>query len=64
MTTKYQAWELDVRVRDRYLLQGRFTDKDIEKVIQALPDLAEQAEPIVIDQPALSGDYDDEEEIE
>ena len=56
MSTKVinsQDW--DVRVRDRNLAQGRLSDKDVEKFLTALPDREENAEPLGLGQPALSG---------
>ncbi len=38
---------LDRRTVDRYIKRGDITDKDVEKHIKALPDLADEA--VVID---------------
>lgn len=46
-------WTFDVRVRERNLKSGAVTEKDIEKYVAALPDLADQAEPFGTSQPAL-----------
>ncbi len=55
-TTKtINSWEWDVRVRERNLRKGTLDEKDVEKHIAALPDVAEQAEPITFPQPALGG---------
>ena len=48
-------WEWDVRVRERNLRKGLLEDKDVEKHLSALGDVADQAEPLVIPQPALGG---------
>jgi hypothetical protein len=51
--TPQNPWTLDVRVRERNLKSGVLTDKDVEKHLAALPDLADQAEPFGTPQPAL-----------
>jgi hypothetical protein len=51
-------WEWDIRVRERNVGKGIFDDKDIEKHLAQLPDVADQAESIVIPQPALGGRED------
>lgn len=53
MTQKTNPWTFDVRVRERNLKAGSLTDKDVEKYLSTLPDLAEQAEPFGTAQPAL-----------
>jgi hypothetical protein len=53
-TKTINPWEWDVRVRERNVGKGIFDEKDIEK----LPDAADQAESIVIPQPALGGRED------
>jgi hypothetical protein len=47
------AWEWDVRVRERNVRKGVFDEKDIEKFLSQLPDVSDQAEAIVLGQPAL-----------
>jgi hypothetical protein len=54
MTQKTNPWIHDVRVRERNLKAGTITEKDIEKYISTLPDLADQAEPFGTSQPALA----------
>ena len=54
-TTKTNAWEWDVRVRERNLRKGTLEEKDVEKHLAALPDVAEQAEPLPYPQPAIGG---------
>ena len=49
------TWDLDVRVRERNLKRGVLTEKDVEKNAQQLPDLADEAEPVSVQQPALGG---------
>ena len=60
------AWDLDIRVRDRNLKNGSLSEKDLEKFLTALPDLADAAEPVSLAQPALAAedaaDLDDEED--
>ena len=57
-TKTINAWEWDVRVRERNVRKGILDDKDIEKHIAQLPDVADQAESITIAQPALGGRED------
>jgi hypothetical protein len=51
-------WIHDVRVRERNLKSGLLTEKDVEKHLAALPDLADQAEPFATAQPALEAPED------
>ena len=53
MTQKTNPWTFDVRVRDRNLKAGTITDKDVEKYVGGLPDLADQSESFGTSQPAL-----------
>jgi hypothetical protein len=53
MTQKANPWTFDVRVRERNLKAGSITDKDVEKYVGGLPDLADQSEPFATSQPAL-----------
>ena len=78
MTQKTNPWTFDVRVRDRNLKAGTVTDKDVEKYLGGLPDLADQSESFTTSQPALlqpivehvadtsadEGDDEDEDEDE
>ena len=48
---------IDKRVVARYLAKGRLDEKDYEKHVKSLPDLAERAVPI-------ESDLDEEEEYE
>jgi hypothetical protein len=57
-TKTINAWEWDVRVRERNVRKGILDDKDIEKHIAQLPDVADQAESITVPQPALGGRED------
>ena len=52
------SWDWDIRVRERMIKAGTLTDKDVEKHITSLPDLAEQAEPVSMSQPAIGGRED------
>lgn len=47
-------WTFDVRVRERNLKSGAVTEKDVEKYVAGLPDLASQSEPFGVSQPALA----------
>jgi hypothetical protein len=65
--TNPQPWNLDVRVRERNLNKGILTEKEVEKHLAALPDVADQAESFATPQPALEqpeieDDEDDEDE--
>lgn len=51
-------WEWDVRVRERNLKKGALSEKDVDKMVGQLPDLAEQAESVSVAQPALGGRED------
>jgi len=51
-------WEWDVRVRERNLRKGMLEDKDVEKHLAQLGDVADQAENLAIPQPALGGRED------
>lgn len=73
MTQKTNPWTFDVRVRERNLKAGTITEKDVEKYVGGLPDLADQSEPFGTSQPALAqpavveelgADEEDEEEDE
>ena len=70
MTNKLNVWDWDLRVRERNLKQGMLTDKDVEKFLSTVPDVADQAETFATPQPALDppemadepdDDLDDEE---
>lgn len=60
--TKLNPWDLDIRVRERNLKNGTLTDKDVEKMVVTLADLAEQTEPVTVGQPAVEGDDEDDDE--
>jgi hypothetical protein len=62
--TNLNPWQMDVRVRERNLKNGALTDKEVEKHLAALPDLADQTEPFGTPQPALEEPIDDEDEDE
>jgi hypothetical protein len=65
--TNNNPWTLDVRVRERNLKAGLITEKDVEKHLAALPDVADQAENFQTHQPALAQpepEDDDEDEAE
>lgn len=52
--TNQNPWTMDVRVRERNLKSGALTDKDLEKYLTALPDVADHAEAFGTAQPALA----------
>jgi hypothetical protein len=49
------AWDWDVRVRERNLKKGLLTEKDVEKHQSQLADAAEQLDHLDLPQPALGG---------
>jgi hypothetical protein len=51
-------WDWDIRVRDRNLRKGILDDKDVEKHLSQLPDVGDQADSVVLPQPALGGRED------
>jgi len=55
MSNKISPWDLDIRVRERNLKNGRLQEKDVEKFLTALPDLAESTTSFGTAQPALEG---------
>jgi hypothetical protein len=56
MSTKtINSWDWDIRVRERNLKSGTLNEKDLEKQATQLADLADQAEPVGVAQPALGG---------
>jgi len=61
MSNKISPWDLDIRVRERNLKNGRLGDKDLEKFITGLPDLATDTTPFSTPQPALHGGHDKSE---
>jgi hypothetical protein len=56
--SKINSWEWDIRVRERNLRKGTFEEKDVEKYLAALPDVADQADGVAAPQPALGGRSD------
>jgi Ser/Thr protein kinase RdoA (MazF antagonist) len=56
--SKINAWEWDIRVRERNVRKGIFDEKEIEKHLAALPDVADQADGVTAPQPALGGRSD------
>jgi hypothetical protein len=55
MTSQKTPWDLDVRVRERNLRKGVLEEKDVEKHLKDLPDVAANAENVSIAQPAVGG---------
>jgi hypothetical protein len=55
MSNKINPWDLDIRVRERNLKNGRLQDKDVEKFLTALPDLGSDTTSFATPQPALEG---------
>ncbi len=54
-TKTINSWDWDVRVRERNLKKALIDDKEVERHMSQLPDVADQAEPIGFPQPALGG---------
>jgi len=70
MTQKaFNPWLFDVRVRERNMKSGALTEKELEKHLGGLTDVAEHAEAFGLPQPALAqpaahaavGDQDDDD---
>ncbi len=57
-TKTINPWDWDVRVRERNLRRGIIDEKEIEKHLSQLPDVAEQADAVPYPQPALGGRED------
>jgi len=55
MTSQKTPWDLDVRVRERNIRKGVLDDKDVEKHLKELVDVAANAENVTIPQPAVGG---------
>jgi hypothetical protein len=53
MSNKISPWDLDIRVRERNLKNGRLQEKDLEKFLSSLPDLNEHTSSFGTAQPAL-----------
>ena len=51
-------WDWDVRVRERNLKRGILDEKEVERHLSQLPDVADKAEPIGFPPPALGGRSD------
>jgi hypothetical protein len=47
------AWDWDVRVRERNIRHGILKENDVEKMLTALPDVGEQLETLSVSQPAM-----------
>lgn len=58
--TKISPWDLDIRVRERNLKNGRLEEKDLDKFISSLPDLASDTVSFGTAQPAIEGHHDSE----
>jgi hypothetical protein len=61
MTNKINAWDWDLRVRERNLKAGVITEKDVEKFLGTVPDVEAQAESFATPQPALDPPDEPEE---
>ncbi len=48
-----EMFKYDVRVRDRMLRAGRITTEDVNRILEALPDLETSIESVPLNQPAL-----------
>ena len=54
-TKAINAWDWDIRVRERNLKNGTLNEKDVENSAHQLPDLEAQSDTVVTPQPALGG---------
>jgi hypothetical protein len=50
-----EIFKLDVRIRERMLRKGLLSEAEVNKHLEALPDVASQGEDLVLRQPALHG---------
>ena len=46
----------DVRIYERYVKEGKITQKDYEKHVKSLPDVSEKATPLVMDEEEKTGE--------
>lgn len=53
MNNQKTPWDLDTRVRERNLVKGVLDAKEVERHLKELPDVAANAEPIGLAQPAF-----------
>ena len=60
MSNKISPWDLDIRVRERNLKNGRLQDKDVDKFLSSLPDLGDSTTAFATPQPALEGHHTSE----
>jgi hypothetical protein len=51
-----EIFKLDVRIRERMLRKGSLSEGEVNKHLEALPDVASQGEDLVLRQPALQRD--------
>jgi hypothetical protein len=58
MADNIENKQIDKRVANRYVRKGVLDEKDFERHLKSLPDLAEQAMPI---EALMEGEPDDEE---
>jgi hypothetical protein len=58
MADQIENRQIDKRVAHRYLRKGVLDEKDFERHLKSLPDLAEQAMPI---EALMEGELDDDE---
>jgi hypothetical protein len=58
MADQIENRHVDKRVANRYVRRGVLDEKDFDRYIKSLPDLAEQAMPI---EALMEGEQDDEE---
>lgn len=51
--TGSEIFKLDVRIRERMLRKGSLSEAEVNKHLDALPDVASQGEDMVLRQPAV-----------
>jgi hypothetical protein len=49
-------WDFDIRVRQRNLKRGLLKAEEVQARLDALPDVSDLGEVMVLDQPALTGE--------
>jgi hypothetical protein len=51
-------WQFDKRIVERNITKGFLTQKDLEKRLKSLPDLADQVAPVEVTEDGDDGDDD------
>lgn len=60
MSSQKTPWDLDLRIRDRNLQKGVLSQKDLERYLKDLPDLAAVVDPVQLPQPIFAAGASEE----